>query len=105
MKSRNLSAINTIIANRQISTGATGLIGGDYLHIISQKHRDWNVAALVRDPVKARIVKEHYPFVEIVLGDLDDTQVLEAESEKADIVLSMLSFNLSLSLDATLTFF
>lgn len=55
--------------------------------------------------MKARIVKEHYPFVEIVSGDLDDTQILEAESEKADIVLSMLSFDISLSLDANLTLF
>ncbi|GKZ21545.1 hypothetical protein AbraIFM66951_006727 [Aspergillus brasiliensis] len=69
-------------------TGITGLIGGDYLHILSERHADWEVVGLVRDEKKARVVEQHYPFVKIVHGSLDDIELLEAESEKADVVLN-----------------
>ncbi|KAE8332464.1 hypothetical protein BDV39DRAFT_189097 [Aspergillus sergii] len=69
-------------------TGITGLIGGDYLHILSQRHREWQIVGLVRDPTKACVVKEYYPFVEVVLGTLDDTKIIETESERANVVLN-----------------
>ncbi|KAJ5645904.1 hypothetical protein N7490_002276 [Penicillium lividum] len=69
-------------------TGITGLVGGDYLHIISQRHRELQIIALIRDPSKAQVVQQHYPFVEIILGTLDDIGVSEDESEKANVVLN-----------------
>lgn len=89
---------------QKTSTGAIGLIGGDYLHMNFKKHHDWNIAALIRDPLKANIVQDVYPSVKIIRGDLDDANILEAESGKADVVLSTLSSHFSLFLHAALIF-
>lgn len=42
---------------------------------------------LVRDAKKAEQIKNQYPKVQIVLGNLDDSSILERESAAADIVL------------------
>ncbi|KAJ5766136.1 uncharacterized protein N7511_003752 [Penicillium nucicola] len=68
-------------------TGATGYIGGDSLATLAAKHPDFSYAALVRTNEKAEQVKAQYPNVRIVLGDLDDSALLEKESAAADIVL------------------
>lgn len=90
-KIRETGIISNIEWLGTYSTGITGLIGGDYLHLISQRHRDWHIVALVRDKLKARVLQEHYPFVEVILGTLEDTEILESESERANVVLSMLA--------------
>lgn len=41
----------------------------------------------MRTEDKAKLVKEAYPSVKIVLGDLDDSETLEREAAEADIVL------------------
>ncbi|CAG8109623.1 unnamed protein product [Penicillium olsonii] len=69
-------------------TGATGLIGGDYLVGITQKHPDWEISTLIRDPTKAKIVEEHFPSVRIVHGSLANSGLLERESKAADVVLN-----------------
>ncbi|GAB1734450.1 hypothetical protein NU195Hw_g679t1 [Hortaea werneckii] len=69
-------------------TGATGYIGGDFLHAISKAHPRVAVTALVRQESKAARLKELYPQVEVVQGDLDNAEVLVKASSEADIVLS-----------------
>lgn len=68
-------------------TGATGYIGGDALATLTQQHPEFAYSALVRSSEKADQVKAQYPNIRIVLGDLDDSELLERESAAADIVL------------------
>jgi hypothetical protein len=44
--------------------------------------------SLVRNEEQAKIVGAAFPNVETVVGDLDDSALLEAEAAKADVVLS-----------------
>ncbi|CAG7919391.1 unnamed protein product [Penicillium olsonii] len=68
-------------------TGATGYIGGDSLATLFSKYPDFSYSALVRSPQKGEQVKAQYPSIRIVIGDLDDSKLLEKESAAADIVL------------------
>ncbi|KAJ5900015.1 hypothetical protein N7495_004759 [Penicillium taxi] len=68
-------------------TGATGYIGGDALATLVAKHPELSFSALVRSSEKAEQIKAQYPNIRIVLGDLDDSALLERESAAADIVL------------------
>lgn len=54
---------------------------------MQQKHPNLEYAALIRTQEKADRVHATYPNVRIVIGDLDDSQLLEDEAAKADIVL------------------
>lgn len=69
------------------STGATGYIGGEVLHALQLAHPDYKVAALIRDNGKASKVLAAFPKVRVVLADLDNIEVIEEESRKADIVI------------------
>ncbi|GKZ35412.1 hypothetical protein AbraIFM66950_006042 [Aspergillus brasiliensis] len=68
-------------------TGATGYIGGDALYAIFAKHPEYKYSVLVRSPEKAKQVHAQYPSIRVVIGDLDDSALLEKESAEADIVL------------------
>ncbi|PWY89197.1 nucleoside-diphosphate-sugar epimerase [Aspergillus heteromorphus CBS 117.55] len=68
-------------------TGATGYIGGDALYALTSKYPSYSISALVRSPEKAEQVQAQYPSVRVVVGDLDDSALLEKESADADIVL------------------
>ncbi|CAI7593783.1 unnamed protein product [Penicillium manginii] len=68
-------------------TGATGYIGGDALATLVAQHPEFTYSVLVRDSDKAAQVKAQYPNARIVLGNLDDSSILERESAAADIVL------------------
>ncbi|GFN12470.1 nucleoside-diphosphate-sugar epimerase [Aspergillus tubingensis] len=68
-------------------TGATGYIGGDALYAIFAKHPEYQYTVLVRSPEKAAQVQAQYPSIRVVIGDLDDSALLEKESAEADIVL------------------
>ncbi|KAF7528333.1 hypothetical protein PCG10_000941 [Penicillium crustosum] len=68
-------------------TGATGYIGGEVLHALHHAHPEYEVAALIRDSEKAGKVLAAYPKVRVVLADLDDVEIIEKESRKADIVI------------------
>lgn len=54
---------------------------------MTQQHPEFAYSALVRSSEKANQVKAQYPNIRIVLGDLDDSDILERESAAADIVL------------------
>ncbi|KAJ5801652.1 uncharacterized protein N7518_003720 [Penicillium psychrosexuale] len=68
-------------------TGVTGYIGGDSLATLVANHPEFSYSALVRTTEKAEQVKAQYPFIRIVIGDLDDSALLEQESAAANIVL------------------
>lgn len=69
------------------STGVTGYIAGDTLHVLSKRHPEYEYSALVRTKEKAERVKAAYPSIRIVLGDLDDSELLKKEASKADVVI------------------
>ncbi|GAB7359815.1 hypothetical protein MBLNU230_g6983t1 [Neophaeotheca triangularis] len=76
------------MAPRLFITGVTGYIGGDALYQLHTEHGDkLEYAVLVRTQDKADKVKTAYPNVEIVLGGLDDSDLLEEQAAKADIVI------------------
>ena len=68
------------------STGTTGYIGGDALYLISQKHPDWELTALVRNSDKGAKVAAVYPSIRLVYGDLDSVELIEEEAAGTDIV-------------------
>ncbi|KAJ6150404.1 hypothetical protein N7471_001603 [Penicillium samsonianum] len=68
-------------------TGATGYIGGEVLHALQHAHPDYEVAALIRDKEKAGKVLAAFPQVRVVLADLDNVEIIEEESRKANIVI------------------
>jgi N-acetyl-gamma-glutamylphosphate reductase len=69
------------------ATGITGYIGGDAIYAIVTAHPEYEVSALVRDKEKgAEVVKAH-PNIRIVHGELEDSELLEEEASKADIIL------------------
>ncbi|KAB8258515.1 hypothetical protein BDV32DRAFT_68968 [Aspergillus pseudonomiae] len=68
-------------------TGITGYIGGDAFHLIQQNHPNFEFSALIRTEDKAQQVREKYPKVRVVLGDLDDADKIAKEAAWADIVI------------------
>ena len=54
-----------------------------------RKHPDYVVRALVRDQSQAEAVMAELPLVVPIIGDLDSHKTIVDESEKADMVLSM----------------
>lgn len=71
------------------STGVTGYIAGDATHVLYKAHPDYEYTFLVRSEDKAAIVRKAFPSAQVVLGGLDDSQLLEEQAAKADIVLRM----------------
>jgi len=69
------------------ATGVTGYIGGDALYAISEAHPDYEITALVRNSDKGAKVAKVYPSIRLVYGDLDSSDLITAEAQKADIVL------------------
>ncbi|KAI5245573.1 NAD(P)-binding protein [Aureobasidium subglaciale] len=67
-------------------TGATGYIGGDALYAIVKAHPEYEITALVRNSDKGAQVAVDYPKVRLVYGDLDSSDLIEEESQKADVV-------------------
>ena len=74
------------MAPKVFLTGVTGYIGGDFLHLLSKKHPDWEATALVRNPDKGAKVAAEYPKVKLVYGDLASGDMIAEEASKADIV-------------------
>ncbi|KAF2092990.1 NAD(P)-binding protein [Rhizodiscina lignyota] len=68
-------------------TGATGYIGGDALYVLYKAHPNYEYSVLIRTQDKADAVKKAYPSVRVVLGDLDNSAILEEEASRADIVI------------------
>jgi len=71
------------------STGASGYIGGDVLHLLLKSHPEYKVRALVRDASKGAAIKKAFQQVEIVNGGLDDSDIIAQEAKEADIVIRL----------------
>lgn len=56
---------------------------------IMEKHPEWNTVVLVRTEKQKEIVLARWPSTEVVLGDLDDKELLIEQGSKADVVLRM----------------
>lgn len=72
-------------------TGASGYLGGQILHDLhasSSSPPKHSIVVLVRSSDSARKISSAYANVRIVIGSLDDVEIVEAEASKADIVLS-----------------
>ena len=76
-------------APRVLVTGVSGYLGGNIVVHIMQKHPEWNVVVLVRSEEQKNIVLARWPKIEVVIGDLDDKELLIKEGSKADVVLRM----------------
>ncbi|KAJ5218078.1 uncharacterized protein N7498_000177 [Penicillium cinerascens] len=68
-------------------TGVTEYVGGDALATLVAKHPEFSYSAMVRSTQKAEQVMAQYPNTRVMIGDLDDSALLERESAAADIVL------------------
>lgn len=68
--------------------GATGHIGGSVLAGLKELNLDAQVTALARSEKDFQVISDIYPGAKCVLGSMEDLQVLERESSKADIVIN-----------------
>lgn len=57
------------------------------LYELEKAHPEYDYTALVRDSDRGAVVAAAYPKIRLVYGTLDDAQVLEEESARADIVI------------------
>lgn len=79
--------IHCIESHPYYRTGATGYIGGEILHVLQQTNPDYNIAALIRDQEKASKISAAFPNVRVVFADLDNVDIIEEESRKANVVI------------------
>ncbi|KAL6901050.1 hypothetical protein GGI43DRAFT_403931 [Trichoderma evansii] len=70
-------------------TGASGYIGGDFLHLLAKSHPQYRIRALIRDASKGEAIKKTYNQVQIVPGELDNTDIIAQEARDADIVIHL----------------
>ncbi|KZZ94356.1 NAD(P)-binding domain protein [Moelleriella libera RCEF 2490] len=70
-------------------TGASGYIGGQVLRELSRSGIKYETRALVRNATKAATIEAAFPGVRIVIGDLDDSELLRKEAAHASIVLHL----------------
>ncbi|KAM0332201.1 hypothetical protein ACHAQA_002476 [Verticillium albo-atrum] len=72
-------------------TGASGYIGGDLLSQLRKRHPDYIIRALIRDQKVAGDLEEAGlgGNFHVVLGSLDDTDVVSREAAGADIILNL----------------
>ncbi|CAG9978187.1 unnamed protein product [Clonostachys byssicola] len=72
-------------------TGASGYIGGDFLHLLNKLHPEYQVKALVRGAAKIEAVKKAFDSnqVQVVEGDLDDSSLISRQTSGADIVINL----------------
>ncbi|KAG4420386.1 hypothetical protein IFR04_006498 [Cadophora malorum] len=67
--------------------GATGYIGGHTLQLITNKHPEWDITALVRTEFQAKILKKQIPSILAVPGSLEDLDLVARLAAEADVVL------------------
>lgn len=56
------------------------------MYTIIHAHPEYEITALVRNSDKGAQIASQYPKVKLVYGDLDSSELLEKESQKADVV-------------------
>jgi hypothetical protein len=60
------------------------------LFALEKAHPNYEYTALVRDSKKGALVAVAFPSIRLVYGRLDDSNLLEEESSRADIVIRIL---------------
>src|SRR5947207_2677716 len=68
--------------------GATGFIGATVYDLIYAKHPEYEYTALVRTKEKADELITRYPLTLALVGDLNDSRLIELEAENANIVIN-----------------
>ena len=68
--------------------GSSGFIGGDALFTIANAHPEYELTALVRNSDRGALIASQYPKIRLVYGDLESSDLIREEAQKADIVLS-----------------
>lgn len=73
--------------------GATGYVGSQFLIFLGQTLSNLSVRALVRSLNKDREtwLQQTHPNLTVIEGDLDDTELIEEQARKADIVINIAS--------------
>lgn len=73
--------------------GTTGYVGSELLILLAQDLPEHHVVALVRNATPERIdsLKAIHPNISVVEGTLEDAEVIEKESEIADIIINTAS--------------
>lgn len=69
--------------------GVSGYIGGHVVTDLIKKHPEYQVVTLVRTEKQAEIIRDTWPAIETVLGDLDNYHLLVEQGKRADVVLRM----------------
>lgn len=69
--------------------GATGFVGATVFDLIYAKHPEYRFTALVRSNEKATDLINRYPLVHVIVGDANNTDLIQKESAKANIVISI----------------
>ncbi|KAH8587378.1 hypothetical protein B0O99DRAFT_733673 [Bisporella sp. PMI_857] len=71
--------------------GTTGYLGGDILYLLLQTNPalKFDITCLARSPDSGKNLSSAYPGIRVVYSTLEDSEVLEDEASKADIVLSV----------------
>jgi nucleoside-diphosphate-sugar epimerase len=80
-------------------TGAHGYVGWDFAALILQNHRDYEVAALVRNSAQAKSLNAKFPTIRPVIGSFDAREILLEEAKRADVIVQIASAD-----DETITF-
>ncbi|PHH61806.1 hypothetical protein CDD81_7970 [Ophiocordyceps australis] len=74
-------------------TGGSGYIGGQVLQELASTRPDFHITVLVRDPEKAGLIRSSFPHIKTVIGDLDDSNLMEHQASQASIILNLASTN------------
>ncbi|ORY65127.1 uncharacterized protein BCR38DRAFT_391229 [Pseudomassariella vexata] len=70
-------------------TGASGYVGGQVLHQIAASNSQLDITVLLQDKQKSTVVAGAFPSVRVVLGSLDNAELVQNEVSQADVVLNL----------------
>ncbi|KAI0975642.1 NAD(P)-binding protein [Xylaria arbuscula] len=70
---------------RLFLTGVTGYIGGSVFAALAQKHPEYDLTVLLRQPPPN--FKDQYPAVKVIQGSFDDSDIIVEAAASADIVI------------------
>lgn len=73
-------------------TGGTGFIGRAILKVANDENWDARFTVLSRDDNKQRLLRERYPGVDFVVGDVRDLESLERTFQGKDLIIHAAAF-------------
>ncbi|KXJ96292.1 hypothetical protein Micbo1qcDRAFT_229235 [Microdochium bolleyi] len=74
-------------ATKVFLTGASGFIGGDALYALLEAQPSWDLSILVRSKEQGEKIQKVHPKVNLVVGSLDDADIIADAAASADIVV------------------